>query len=225
MSLCGELKYMRIVDLTHPIAGGMPVFPGDPPVRFDPAASAAEGGYNVTRVSFGTHAGTHVDVPQHIGGDGTVDRLDLEACIGPAEVVDLTGKGPNSEITAADMERFSARIRPGCRLLLRTDWSKRSGEGSFFCDFPGITPDAAEWIAARSVRLLGLEQPSVHPQYHAEVHAILLNAGIVLVETMANLASLRQDGVWLVVLPLKLAGLDGSPVRAVGIEGMGNSEP
>ena len=221
MSGCAERDgSMRIVDLTHPTNDAMPVCPGDPAVKFTRVSTATDAGYNVTEVCFGTHTGTHMDAPYHVlDGQATVDHIPLEALIGPAEVLDLFEKGPKSEIEFADLERFAHRIEPGCRLLLRTDWSTRFGQPDFFTDGPGIAPDAAKWLAAKGVRLLGLEQPSVSNKHSLEVHSILLDAGIVLVETMANLADLREQRVWLIVLPLKLAGLDGSPVRAIAIEG------
>lgn len=201
----------------------MPVYPGDPQVTFRPICWLPEAAYNVTQVTFGTHAGTHIDVPRHRLDDlRTVDLIDLETCVGPAEVLDLRNKGHNSEIDARDLERFADRIEPGCRLLLRTDWSKRFGQNDFLTEFPGISPAAAEWMVRRGVRLLGLEQPSVHRDKHQEVHSILLGAGVVLVETLANLSSLTQNTVWMVVLPLKLAGLDGSPARAIAFDSPSN---
>jgi len=211
---------MRIVDLTHPITDKMPVYPGDPAVEFTRISTVPDQDYNITDIRFGTHAGTHVDAPYHVlDGRATVDRVDLEVLIGPAEVLDLCEKKPKSEIEVADLERFAHRIKPGCRLLIRTDWSTRFGQPGFFTDGPGIAPAAAKWLASKRVQLLGMEQPSVSGKHSLEVHSILLDAGIVLVETMANLAELREERVWLIVLPLKLTGLDGSPARAVAIEG------
>jgi kynurenine formamidase len=69
------------------------------------------------------------------------------------------------------------------------------------------------------VKLLGLEQPSVHAERHLEVHKALLSAGIVLIETLANFEALTQDRVYLVALPLRLAGADGAPARVIAIEG------
>ena len=216
---------MRVVDLTHTLTDGMPVYPGDPEVGFARVSATPESDYNVAQICLGTHSGTHIDAPYHRGAAGaTVDRIVLEECVGPAEVLDLRDKGPGSEIGISDLERFASRITAGGRLLLRTDWSKRFGDRSFFAEQPDLTPDAARWLVARRVRLLGIEQPSVHRERHQEVHSILLEAGIVILEALANLAGLRKERVWLVVLPLKLDGLDGSPARAIAIEGMQGTE-
>ncbi len=215
----------RIIDLTHPITDGMPVFPGDPPVCFEPMHTIKDGGYNVTRICAGTHSGTHVDVPHHcMYHDRSVDRLPLDVLVGWAEVLDLTNKGPKSEITAADLDAFADRIYTGARILLKTNWSKRLNEPDFFTDYPGLTEGAVMWLNARKVRLVGLEQPSTHPSHHLEVHKALLTQGVVLLESLANLDQLTLDRVYLVALPLNLLGADGSPMRVIAMEGVEISE-
>ncbi len=198
----------------------MPVYPGDPQVSFEPVSTIAKTGYHVTRVCIGTHAGTHVDVSRHCILDSSgVDSAPLDALVGWAEVLDLTEKGPGSEITAADLDVLSERVGDGARVLIRTGWSKRFGQNDFFTGFPSVSEGAALWLTARKVRLLGLEQPSVHTREHLSVHKALLSTGMIVIETMTNLHQLTQDRVYLVALPLKLAGLDGSPARVIAIEG------
>lgn len=211
----------RIIDLTHTISDGMPVFPGDPGVEFVRTAYIHEGGYNVTRIAMGTHTGTHVDVPHHVlHDDRGVDSIALDAIVGWAEVLDLGEVAPGSEITSADLDRFAGRVPDGGRVLLRTGWSKRWGAPEFYTEFPGISEGAAAWLIARKVKLFGIEQPSVHTKLHREVHKALLSTGIVLVETLANLHEITAERVYLAALPMKLAGLDGAPMRVVAIEGI-----
>jgi kynurenine formamidase len=196
----------------------MPVFPGDPGVVFDQVAFIQHGGYNVTRVTLGTHTGTHVDVPHHcIHSDQTVDRLPLDALVGWAEVLDLGELPHDYEIAAADLDVFEGRVSQGARVLLRTGWSKRFGQPEFFTKFPGLTDGAALWLTSRNVKLVGIEQPSVHKTRHIAVHKALLSGGVVIIESLANLGEITQERVYLVALPLNLAGLDGSPTRVVGI--------
>jgi len=216
-----EPDMRQIIDLSHPISDKMPVYPGDPEVSFEQTSTIVESGYNVTRVCMGTHTGTHVDVPHHcIHSDRAVDDIPLDALIGWAEVLDLTNRGQGSEITAADLDVFADRVTEGSRVLLKTGWSKRFGQPDFFTDFPGVTEGAALWLSARKVQLLGLEQPSVHSEHHLEVHKALLSRKIIVIESIANLDQIEADRIYLIALPLNLAGLDGSPVRAVGIENL-----
>ena len=94
------------------------------------------------------------------------------------------------------------------------------GEPDFFTEFPGLTEGAAKWLTARKVKLLGIEQPSVHAVHHVEVHKALLSYGVVLIESMVNLDLLTCDRVYIAALPINLEGLDGAPVRAIAIEGI-----
>ncbi|MBI3911876.1 MAG: cyclase family protein [Armatimonadetes bacterium] len=210
---------MRILDLTRPLAAGMPIYPGDPPVEFAPALSLATDGWRVTRLQLGTHAGTHVDAPAHCLAAGLpVEQLPWEALMGPAQVLNFSHLTSGSEITAA---MLAGRVPQRGRLLLRTDWQRRFGSEVYYRHFPGLTPDAARLLVAQEVRLLGLETPSLHPEKDAEVHRILLSAGTVVVEGLVNLCDLSTDRPWIAVLPLPLVGLDGAPCRAVAVEGGG----
>lgn len=209
----------RIVDLTHKLSDGTLSYPGDPPVEFKQHGRLEEIGYNITQVSFGVHAGTHLDVPCHCIGDGcTVECVDLARCIGPAHLVRLPDKGPGSSITVEDLQADADWIVSGSRILLRTGWSKHFGTEQFYRDFPAIEAETAEWLAERGVILLGVEQPSVHPTDHLRVHRILLSSGVILVESMANLDRIEMNDFRIVVLPMNLDVVDGSPVRAVAIE-------
>jgi arylformamidase len=211
----------HIIDLTYPITDGMPVFPGDPTVEFERVAIIHEGGYNITRVSLGTHTGTHVDAPCHaLHDDRGVDSIPLDSLIGWAEVLDLGDLAPGSEVISADLDKFAARVTDGARLLLKTGWGKLWGTPEFYTDFPGISEGGAAWLLARKVRLLGIEQPSVHPKLHREVHKALLASSMAIIETVANLHEITSDRVYLAALPIKLAGLDGAPTRVVAIEGI-----
>lgn len=210
-----------IVDLSHPITQGMPVFPGDPQVRANTVHTITESGYNVSELHFGTHTGTHIDVPHHVlFSERAVDSIPLDSLVGWADVLDLTDKRLGREITAADLDEFAPRLTQGARILLRTDWSKRFGEPEFFENYPGISEGAAAWLAGRKVKLIALEQPSVDIDGSSAVHKALLTTGIVIVESIANLDKLSQDRVYFAALPLNLVGMDGAPARAIAIEGI-----
>lgn len=211
----------RVIDLSYPIINGMPVYPGDPGVQFRLVHTIKEAGYNVTELTMGAHTGTHIDAPSHsMYSDHTVDGLSLDVLTGWTEVLDLGEVPPNSEITAAHLDVHSDRVGEGARVLLRTNWGKHWGEPDFFSDYPGLTEGAAMWLTARKVKLLGIEQPSVHKKYHKEVHEALLSTGMVLIESAANLDQLHCGRVYLAALPLKLVGIEGSPVRMIALEGV-----
>lgn len=215
----------RIIDLTYAIRAGMAVWPGDTEVEFRKTHTIAEGGYNNTTMTLGAHTGTHVDSPRHVMHDDRgVDVCPMESLVGLAEVLDLGEMAPLSEITSADLDKFANRVPEGGRVLLRTGWGKRWGQPGFYSEFPGISEGAAAWLQARKIKLLGIEQPSVHTQLDKQVHKALLVSGMVLIETLANMHQLTAERVYLAALPMKLAGVDGAPTRVIAIEGMEGAE-
>jgi arylformamidase len=200
------MEGMRTYDLTRTLQAHMPVYPGDPEVRFEPHADHAEAGYRVTSLRLGTHAGTHLDAPAHFLPEGAgVDALPLGSLVGPARWVEA--------------DRFGA-VAPGERLLVRSGWSDRWGDPAYFQEFPPFPGGLAARAAAAPAALLGLETPSLHPDAveDARLHRLLLGAGVVLVENLVLPAELPREFT-LVVLPLPLYGLDGSPCRAVALQG------
>jgi kynurenine formamidase len=194
----------------------MPVYPGDPSVEFLPHSAVDAGGFAVTALRLGSHTGTHVDAPAHVRvGAGGVEALPLEALVGPAHVADLSHRGRGATIESEDLE---GRLPVGGRALLRTDWDQQWGRPGYYDAFPALSPAAADPLVEAGVRLLGLETPSLNPAGELEVHRRLLDSGIIVVEGLAGLRRLPEE-VFLVVLPLPLAGADGAPCRAIALPG------
>jgi kynurenine formamidase len=205
----------RIVDLTLTHYHGMRG------VQIQPHTTITQDGYNTTTLTLYSHAGTHMDAPRHFLADGrTLDRLDLTKCVGPATVIDLAHKAPNSLITVDDLAAYQDRIGPGSRLLLRTDWDLHAEQPDYRTSFPRIALELAVWLVDRGVWLIGLEMPSVASlQDKAEltaVHQTLLRGEVVIVECLAHLRELPPQ-VTFIALPLKIGQGDGSPIRAVAL--------
>lgn len=198
----------NIIDITRPLYAGMPVWPGDPAVSFTPGETLPA----VTRLSLSSHAGTHVDPPAHfIAGGRTVDDLPLDVLLGLAWVAHIPGR---AAISATALE--AAGIPAGVtRLLLRTGNSERS-DTAFDPTFVALAPNAAAWLIERGVRLIGVDGPSVEPfeSPGEPVHRALLAAEVIVVEGLW-LADAAPGPYELLCLPLRLAGGDGAPARAV----------
>jgi kynurenine formamidase len=204
---------------------GMDVWPGDPGVEFKKVATISENGYNCTRLTMGAHTGTHVDSPHHVMHDDRgVDVYPMDSLVGWAEVLDLGELAPMADIRSADLDKFAGRVPQGARILLKTGWGKRWGQPGFYTEFPGLSEGAVAWLQARKVKLLGLEQPSVHTTLDKQVHKALLVSGMVLLETVGNMHEIVKDRVYLAALPMKLCGLDGAPSRVIAVEGIEVSE-
>jgi arylformamidase len=211
---------LRIYDVTVPISELMPVWPGDPPVKIERVSELAGGApFNVSRLHLGSHTGTHVDAPFHFVQRGlTVDKLPLDALVGPALVLDLEDL-PGRTIQALDLAGLHPP-RSATRLLLKTRnsifWADRQNE--FEQAYVHLDVKAAEWLVRRGVRLVGLDYLSVEA-FHSTtygVHRTLLEAGLVVVEGL-NLSDVPEGPCQLVCLPLKIEGGDGAPARVLVI--------
>jgi len=177
-----------MIDITRAIEPGMATWPGDPPVTVEPHGAVDA---RVSVLGMGTHTGTHIDPPAHvIDGGATVDAIRLDALIGPCAVVE-----PDRLATAT-----------AARVLVRT-----GGDGS-------IGLDDARALIARGVMLVGIDSLSVEPGGDGlPVHRALLEAGVVILEGL-DLHAAEPGDYTLVCLPLKIAGGDGAPARAILLE-------
>lgn len=186
---------MKIFDISRELFSAR-VYPGDPVPVYERILSLEEGALcNLSRIETGSHSSTHLDAPSHFIQNGrTIDEVELRKCIGKCQVVSRQGR-----ITAEDIKRL---VETGCiRLLIK-------GEIEL-----GI--DAARAIAESGMELLGVEGFTVGtPETSAVVHRLLLDKEVVIVEAL-DLRSVEDGEYFLFAAPLKLAGLDGSPCRAV----------
>jgi len=202
------------IDITIPIRSGMPVFPGDPPVRIELAQAIAEGAScNVTRLDMGAHTGTHIDAPVHfIQGASGADGVPLEALIGPAWVVDATRT--SGEIDERALDGLDIPDEES-RLLFKTPNSALWGRDAFSDAFIGLTDGAARALAARGIALVGADYLSIAPHGKAApTHYAFLKAGVVIVEGL-DLREVDPGPYDLVCLPMRIAGCDGAPARAL----------
>lgn len=211
----------QLIDLSHPIEHGQSVCPGDPVFESHRHATIRSDKYRLTRLALGSHHGTHVDAPSHIYANGQpVDRVDLGQCYGPAVLVDLAPHAALSDGTPISLDMLrthAAAFRAGARVIYRTGWDRWFGQNRFFHNYPSLTPDAARWIASRNLRLLGMDTPGPSSDW-LPIHRILLDTSppVVILESLANLSRLPRRFT-LCAFPLRLQGIDGSPVRAVAI--------
>ncbi|MGA2645161.1 MAG: cyclase family protein [Candidatus Sulfotelmatobacter sp.] len=218
---------MRIIDLSLPIEEGMMTFPTHwhPVVEITILGRHGIEGRETRKVVLGTHIGTHADAPRHFIPKGsTIDEVPLDLLVGPATVADFTGCPALQSIDISDLKQKLGGGVPA-RLILRTGWSEYFGDMKFYNEYPFLSEDAARWLVEKGVQLIAMDTPSPDNPAHARGtskdspnHKVLLGAGVVLVEYLANLKSLTASEVELIVMPLKLKGCDGSPARCVAVE-------
>lgn len=195
----------------------MLTWPGDPGVSIDPASRIAEGdGANVSRLTCGTHTGTHIDPPLHfLQGGAPIDRIPLDALVGPAVVADLTSV--RSDIGPDELE--SLNLAPGVeRLLFHTRNSEfwRDESPAFTEDYVAVTAAGAAWLVGHGIRLVAVDYLSVehHGTPGHPTHMTLLGAGVVIVEGV-NLDGVTAGDYTLICLPLRIVDGDGGPARAL----------
>jgi arylformamidase len=208
---------MRLIDLSHPLRDGLPGFPNDPQLRVEPYLTIQRASCNVSRISMGSHQGTHVDAMYHFLPDGKkIDEMPLSWFYGPARMIKIP-KEPREEITMADLAKHQAMLRPASRIILNTGWYRRFGTTEFFEDFPSMTQEAAKYLASRKLRMIGMDMPTPGRDYY-EIHHTLLakEVEMVIVESLNNLDEL-PDTFTFMGFPIHFAGIDGSPIRAVAL--------
>jgi len=224
----------RIIDLTHTIHPGMPLWPGDPETRRDPVASPEREGWLLHSWTLSEHLGTHFGAPSHFHAEGeAVDSFSADRLVSPAVVVEVPKLANDSNrVGVADLltleEECGCTIPTGAMVLLRTGWSRfwqdadkvfaRDRQGAFL--WPGFGVEAVEWLVReRKVCGLGSDAPGIDPGDDEQFHAGKLCAGYGLphLENLANLEAMPHFGGWLIISPLLLKGGSGSPARVMGL--------
>lgn len=206
---------MALTDLTLPIHSGMKSFPGEPGGYFLPFAVLDDGSdFAAQQLVLYSHLGTHMDAPAHFlpGGD-TIDRIPLDRVVGDAMVAKALLPQGASELTIDDL-RLPVELRPGSRVLICTGWDRHWGTDRYFDGFPDIGEALARSLVAAGVVLVGMDTPTPHATRPRQVHEILLEAGVAVVEGLTGLTAIVGTVGEFVCAPLPLVGVDGSPVRA-----------
>lgn len=178
----------RLWDISRPLGEGSWVWPGDTPFRSDLAWKMAEGAsVNVGRVTMSCHTGTHMDAPFHVRGDGaTSEQIPLDHCLGPCEVL------PLARLADATLERVLVRAGEGAPTLAQLD------------------------ALGRDLKLFGTDGHSVDPldSKTLDAHHRLWRMGAVILEEL-DLSAVADGRYELLALPVRLVGMDATPVRAV----------
>jgi len=198
-----------LIDISRPISPEALVYPGDPPVAMERLCRVGAGHpYNLTQLHCTCHILTHLDAPRHFFDHGAaVDELPPQRFVSEALVIPIEGP----EVLPSHLPKAIG----GLSLLFRT---RHSGPWppEFDTQHVYVSADAARRMAAEGANLVGIDYLSVDrcgdPDYPA--HRLLLGAGVPILEGL-DLAAAAPGRYTLIALPLRLAGADGSPVRAV----------
>jgi arylformamidase len=211
---------MKLWDISRTLSNDLAEWPGDEPCRFRLTREKTKGAsVNLGAISMSLHNGTHADARFHFDVDGeSIEKASLQTYLGRATVVDLWQVFLDSKekhlITIEDLRPSAETIAATSRLLVKTGrWTDST---VFPKQIPVIAADVPAWLQKNGVKLLGLDLPSVDEidSKSLQNHHALAHAGIAIIESL-DLSNVASGIYHLAALPLKIAGGDGAPMRAI----------
>jgi kynurenine formamidase len=243
-----ESGAIRVVDLSQPLDSATPIIQLPPdfgatwPFRLEEIShyDARGPAWYWNNFSCGEHTGTHFDAPIHwvSGKDypaNATDSIPPEKFIAPACVIDVSREAaadPDFLLTPQHVEEWEkthGQVEAGSWLLMRTDWSKRSGaefsnmreDGSHV---PGPHPDLVPFLA-RERDVIGFGSEGVGTDagqaYRFDppfpCHSIMHGSNKFGLASLTNLDQLPPKGALLITAPLKIVGGSGSPCRVLAL--------
>jgi kynurenine formamidase len=227
-SLIGELRATRIVDLSHPLYEGMPVWPGGVPFTMVRVSDYPQG-YRYYTFEMAENVGTHVDAPSHfVPGTRSIDQIPLHHLVRPAVALNIHRQveaDPDYRLAASDVTAWELEfgsINAGSLVLVNTGWYRRFHDPASYMNrgadgvmhFPGIAESAARLLVKRNIAGVGIDTASIDygPSRDYAAHKVFLAANIYQIENLANLDALPAVGATVVVGVLNVR--DGSEAQA-----------
>jgi len=203
----------RLWDISPPVHGGSPVFPGDARYQQRWAATLGPGcAVNVSTLTLSPHTGAHADAPLHYDAEGApVGALALEPYLGPCRVVHAIGCG--RLIDWHHVEHAIDRALPP-RVLVRT--YERMPVTHWDAALTGFAPATVERLADHGVLLIGIDTASIDPadSKTLDAHQVIRRRDLRVLENLV-LDEVPEGDYELIALPLRLTTADASPVRAI----------
>jgi len=229
------------IDLSHEFSSETIYWPTEDSFSHDTVfAGITPKGYYYTAFKFQSaeHGGTHIDAPIHFSERGiSVDQIPIDQLIGKAVVVNVIEQAQNDadyQISIDDFrnwEENNGKLPTNCIILLNTGYArfwpdrvkymgtnKLGKEGVAELHFPGLGPDAANWLVQnRKIKAIGLDTPSIDygQSQLFESHQILSNNNIPVFENVTNVDKIPVVGTVVFAFPMKIKGGSGAPLRIV----------
>ena len=214
-----------LVDVSHVVEHGMVTYRGLPaPLvcdflsREQSRSHYAPGTeFHIGKVEMVANTGTYLDSPFHRYPDGKdlselpLDRLaNLEAVVVRPDPAGGRAVGRSA---------FEGRDLRGKAVLVRTGWDTHWRTDRYFEGHPFLTRDAAEYLLAAGVALVGTDSLNIDDtgDLTRPVHSLLLAAEVPIVEHLRGLHQLPGAGFRFFAVPVKVKGMGTFPVRAFGL--------
>jgi len=202
---------MRLYDLSPLISPALAVWPGDTPPSREVLLDRSRGDtVTLSTLRATVHLGSHADAPSHVSATGRgIEGIDVARFIGPCQVMRVA-VSPGTRVGPGNLT--GAVTAP--RLLLATGTAPDSG--AWHPDFAALEPALVDLLADQGVTLIGIDTPSVDLMASKDLpaHHACLRRDVLILEGLV-LAGVPDGRYELIALPLRLAGFDASPVRAI----------
>ena len=211
---------MKVIDLTHTIKAGMPVFPGTEPPKLDAASTFENDGFRETLLTMYSHTGTHMDAPAHVREDGiTLDKFGADKFVGKAIVVDCSDLSEGDTIDISYINKYKGIIEDAEFVLFKTGWDRYWDTEKYYGNFPVISEEVADYLISSNKKGIGLDVISIEDIESADLpmHHKVLKNNLVIIENLCNLDQIGSDLFTFCALPLKFINSDGASIRAVAI--------
>jgi arylformamidase len=214
---------MQVIDLTMKIDSSIRVFPGSPQPCFIQWSKFDCQGYDSEAMFMSTHTGTHVDAPSHFKpGLASIDMIPADRLVCNAVLIRVE-KSASQLIEQHDLGN---QIRQGDTVVIATGWEKRAASRNYMTENPGLSKQAARYLAKKKVNAVAIDCPSIDAGTDSRftAHNILLQNNILAIENLCNLdriattsSSTSSNKFTLIISPLKLAAATGSPARVLAL--------
>jgi kynurenine formamidase len=214
------IEPLKIVDLSLVLSPDTPIYPGDPKPNMSIATTIENEGYNLFNLHLGTQTGSHIDAPYHFDNSGTtVDNVDLTLCFGKGFVIDVSHKTSNEEITLEDILPHAKKIEDCKIVLFKTCWDNKKGTKEFY-QHPYLSKVGAEYLLSKNIKTIAIDTINLDQTggNSFPVHDLYAKANGIIAENLANFSEVDFEEPLISLLPLKLKGCDGSPIRAIAIQ-------
>jgi arylformamidase len=213
---------MQVIDLTMRISSSIRVFPGSPQPCFIQWSKFDCHGYDSEVMFMSTHTGTHVDAPCHFKpGLASIDMISADRLVCNAVLI----RAEKRASQLIEQQDLGNQIMQGDAVVIATGWEKRAASRNYMTENPGLSKQAARYLAKKKVNAVAIDCPSIDAGTDSRftAHNILLPNNILAVENLCNLdriaitATSSSNKFTLIISPLKLGGATGSPARVLAL--------
>lgn len=204
---------MKIIDISLPINNKTLVHPSEKFLNIEPNRTFEKNGVRTSKITIGSHTGTHIDAPSHFLINGkSADQIDLKKCMGKCQIIEIA-----EDVKLIEKEYIVDKITSE-RVIFKTKNSKLLNK-PYTKDITSLGVSAIEYLIEQGIVLIGIDYTGIEASGSPghRVHTKLLGKEIIIVEGL-NLSDVTQGDYEIILLPLRLKNLDGSPARAILIK-------